>query len=136
MQNHTQLLGDSNLRTTGARLAVLSFFNETAGPLGADEIIEHLLSEHEKVDKATVYRMLETFYQKGLIKRLEFGEGKYRYEIAGEDHHHLICEKCGSVQDLSNCNIPELERDIMKKKKFKVVRHSLEFFGICALCQH
>jgi Fe2+ or Zn2+ uptake regulation protein len=135
MQNNIQLLGDFNLRSTNARLAVLSFLNETTGPLGADQILEHLLSEHQKVDKATVYRMLETFYQKGLIKRLEFGEGKYRYEIAGEDHHHLLCEKCGSVQDLSGCNIPDLERDIMEKKKFKVSRHSLEFFGICHACQ-
>lgn len=136
MQNHTQLLGDSKLRTTSARIAMLSYLSQSAGPRGADEIFEHLSSEHERVDRATIYRMLEIFYQKGLIKRLEFGEGKYRFEIAGEDHHHLICESCGSVQDISDCNIPSLEKDIMKKKKFKVTRHSLEFFGVCTSCQH
>lgn len=136
MQNNTQLLGDSKLRTTSARLAVLSYLGQSAGPRGADEVLEHLSSEHQRVDKATIYRMLETFHQKGLVKRLEFGEGKYRFELVGEDHHHLVCEKCGSVQDISDCNIPSLEKDIMKKKKFKVTRHSLEFFGVCQSCQH
>lgn len=135
MVNQNKFLETSHLRSTSARLAVLSYLENSTSPLAAEEIHDHIMKEHEKVDRATIYRMLETFLEKGLIKKLQFGEGKARFELAGEDHHHLLCEKCGSVQDLSGCNIPDLERDIMEKKKFKVSRHSLEFFGICHACQ-
>lgn len=97
--------------------------------------MQHIVNEHDSVDKVTIYRILETFYKKDLVKRLEFGEGKYRYELAGDDHHHLICESCGKVEDISDCHISELEKEISQKKKFLVKRHQLEFFGVCSSCQ-
>ena len=135
MKNYKHLLEISELRTTPARLAVLGFLNENPNPLSADVIFDHLKIEHNQADRATIYRILETFFQKGLIKRLELGEGKYRYELAGEDHHHLICESCGAIEDISDCSISELEKEIAHKKKFLVKRHSLEFFGVCSTCQ-
>ncbi len=124
------------MRTTPARLAVLGFLNENPNPLSADVIFDHLMSEHDHADRATIYRILEIFFQKGIIKRLELGEGKYRYELAGRrDHHHLVCESCGKIEDVSDCNITELEDEIAQKKKFIVKRHALEFFGVCQSCQ-
>jgi Fe2+ or Zn2+ uptake regulation protein len=135
MHNSRQLLSQSQLKTTPARLAVLDFLELAKTPLDADSIFVHLKTEHDRADKATIYRMLDTFVTKGLIKRVEFGEGKARYELSGEEHHHLICDRCGKIEDISDCNISELEAEIQHKKKFSVKRHSLEFFGICSLCQ-
>ena len=87
-------LNDAGLKATSARLAVLSFLDHTKQPLSADDIYDHLRKEHDEADRATIYRILDTFFQKGIATRLEFGEGKYRYELAGEDHHHLMCENC------------------------------------------
>ncbi|HVZ58173.1 MAG TPA: Fur family transcriptional regulator [Patescibacteria group bacterium] len=129
------LLQSVDLKATPARLAVLSFLEDTHSPSDAEAIFVHLKEEHDVADRATIYRMLETFVDKGLIKRLEFGEGKYRYEVAGDDHHHLICEDCGKIEDISDCNISDLEKDIQKKKGFSVKQHSLEFFGLCKDCQ-
>lgn len=131
-----QELADAGLKVTPARLAVLSYLQRADQPLTVEHIHDHLQTEHtEKADRATIYRMLDTFYTKGLATRLEFGEGKYRYEVVGEDHHHLICEQCGSVTDISDCNIGALEKDITKKKGFRVKRHALEFYGTCSSCQ-
>lgn len=137
MQQHVLRteLTDAGLKVTPARLAVLSFLEQANSPLTVDEIYEHIHTEHERADRATIYRIVDTFFQKGITTRLEFGEGKYRYELTGEDHHHLICENCGAVSDISDCNILELEKDITKKKGFTVKRHSLEFYGLCASCQ-
>lgn len=135
MKQHKTVLQEANLKTTNARLSVLSFLDSAKTPLSADEIFDHLKLEHEEADKATIYRILDTFYKKGLVNRLEFSEGKYRYELTGEDHHHLICERCGAVEDISDCNIHILEKEIGEKKQFLVTRHSLEFFGVCSICQ-
>lgn len=135
MTDFKQLLASTQLKNTPARLAVLSFLDNTKAPLDADSIFAHLRQEHDEADRATIYRILETFVVKGLLKRLEFGEGKYRYELANDDHHHLVCERCGAIEDISDCNISELESDIKQKKDFLVKRHQLEFFGVCLQCQ-
>ena len=129
------MLQDADLKATGARLAVLSFLTHSMKPLTAEEIFDHIRDEHDAADKATIYRILDTFSHKGITTRLEFGEGKFRYELAGDDHHHLICESCGEMEDISDCNISDLEQEIATKKKFLVTRHSLEFYGLCSVCQ-
>jgi Fe2+ or Zn2+ uptake regulation protein len=133
--DYRQELQKADLKVTGARLAVLGYLGQTSKPLDADAIFNHLKAEHDKVDMVTVYRILESFRQKGLITRLEFQEGKFRYEMAGDEHHHLICEQCGGIEDMSDCNITDLEKEITVKKGFVVKRHALEFFGTCTLCQ-
>ncbi len=129
------MLHNSDLKVTSARVSVLSFLDHSDAPLDVDAIYEHVTSEHEEADRATIYRIIEMLYQKGIVKRLEFGEGKYRYELAGDDHHHLICENCGKIEDISDCGISEWEKEIKDKKKFNVKRHSLEFYGVCQQCQ-
>lgn len=129
------LLIQADLKKTNARLAVLSYLDETRTPQTADEIFSHVNEEHDEVDRATIYRILDTFYKKGLVHRLEFSEGKYRFELVGDEHHHLICEGCGKIEDISDCNITEWEQEINQKKGFQIKRHSLEFFGVCNQCQ-
>lgn len=130
-----QLLQEASLKITNARKVALHFLEKEARPVDAEEILQHLRKHNLETDRATVYRMLETFLEKGIVYRLEFGEGKFRYELAGTDHHHLICENCGRIEDISDCGIDGWEKEIKKKKGFQVKRHSLEFFGVCKLCQ-
>lgn len=130
------LLSSAKLKKTSARFTVLQFLDHVKTPQSAEEIFAHIVKEHESVDRATVYRILDTFYKKGLVNRLEFSEGKYRFELSGEDHHHLLCERCGRIEDVSDCGVQSLEKEIMEKKHFFVKKHSLEFFGVCASCQN
>jgi Fur family transcriptional regulator, ferric uptake regulator len=135
MNSSTHLLQQSNLKATNARKVALHFFEKENRPLDADDVLTHLREHDLETDRATVYRILDIFFKKGLINRFEFQEGKFRYELSGRtDHHHLICEKCGKIEDISDCNIGELEKDIKKKKGFLVKRHSLEFYGMCPAC--
>lgn len=133
--NFRQLLHQSELKVTPARLAVLEYLKQVGSPLGADSIYDHLRLEHDEADRATIYRILDTFVQKGLIKRINFGEGKYRYELAGDDHHHLVCESCGKIEDIPDCDIQQWEEKIRARRNFLIKRHSLEFFGVCQSCQ-
>ena len=132
----TSELHENNLRATPARLALMKLFESSVEPLDVQTMIEFLENIDIKADPATVFRIINMFTEKGITKQISFNEGKFRYELANKaDHHHLVCTKCGDIQDISDCNISTLEKEIEKKKMFKVSNHTLEFFGICSNCQ-
>lgn len=129
-------LNDAELKATPVRIEVLKFLEKIREPVDANMVMEYLDSRNIAADPATVFRMMNSFTQKGLTKQVSFNEGKFRYELASRpEHHHLVCTSCGSVESFSDCAIPELEQDIRKKKKFLVKSHALEFFGLCRRCQ-
>lgn len=129
-------LREVDLRATPARLAVMNFLEKTDKPVDVSSVIDYLNVNGIKTDPATVFRMMNTLTQKGITMPIQFQEGKTRYELSNkDDHHHLICENCGRVEDVSDTIIPTLEKQIRNKSGFKVLRHSLEFFGLCQLCQ-
>lgn len=135
MKVNLKVLTRTKLKLTPARKTALHYFEKNDSPLDAEEVLEHLRQHDLKTDRATVYRILDTFYEKGIIDRLEFGEGKFRYELSDrQDHHHLVCEKCRGIEDISDCSTGELEKEIKTKKGFLVKRHVLEFYGICKSC--
>lgn len=130
-------LNEVQLRATPARLALMNLLETSDKPLDVQSMIDYLTANDMDTDPATVFRIVNMFTEKGLTKQIQLQEGKFRYELSGKaDHHHLVCTKCGDIQDISDCNIDVLENHIEKKKQFKVTSHSLEFFGICKSCQH
>lgn len=129
-------LNEANLRATPARLALMELLESSEKPIDVQSMISFLQKKNISADPATVFRIVNMFTEKGLVKPIQLNEGKFRYELSNKaDHHHLVCEKCGEIEDISDCNISALEKEIEKKKKFKVTSHSLEFFGICSDCQ-
>lgn len=129
---YTSLNMLKNLKKTEGRLAVLSTLEEKRRPLSASEILEIV---GERVDQATIYRILDVFNKNGIVRKLEFQEGKFRYELNNEDHHHLVCENCGRIQDIKDNIMHKWENEIRKTKGFIVKKHNLEFFGVCKKCQ-
>jgi|SRR3989344_3343777 len=129
-------LRDVDLKVTPARLGILAALEHTSKPLDVASLISYLDQQDIKVDKVTVFRIMNILSEKGLVTPIQLGEGKFRYEHSAKaDHHHFICERCGAIQDISDCNIEVLEHHIQQKKGLLVKRHSLEFYGICKNCQ-
>ena len=129
-------LRDVSLKVTPARLAVLRLLEKEEGPIDVKTIVDYLRKQDSTVDQATVFRIMNTFTDRGITKKIQLHESKFRYELTSiAEHHHLICTICGKIEDISDCNIEALERDIRKKKEFLVESHSLEFFGVCNICQ-
>ena len=125
-----------DLKATPVRLAVMELLEKSATPIDATSIMDYLRKRDIDADPATVFRSMNSFVDKGLVKQIQFAENKQRYELASKpEHHHLICTQCHSVEDISDCNIEGLEKEIAKKKHFAVQWHSLEFFGLCKNCR-
>lgn len=133
------ILEGAEIQPTPARLAILSLFASHAQPLDIGTILTMLTGSKSTrdIDRATVFRTLNTFVARGLVQKLEFNEGKARYELAGKGHHnHTICTVCGVVACIDECNLDTIEREIEKSSGFKSTLHRAEFFGICSACQN
>lgn len=130
----TKLLNKHDLKITQARISLLELMEKESKPLDSQFLID-TLKLGLQVDRVTIFRILNVLTEHGILKRLEFGEGKARYELNTKDHHHLICQNCGSIEDISDCNIDALEKEIIRKKNFLVKLHTLEFYGLCKNCQ-
>lgn len=129
-------LKNVHLKVTPARLGVLEVLENATHPLDIASISHYLDQQQIKVDQATIFRIMNIFADKGLVVPVQFNEGKFRYEYGPRaDHHHFICENCGTIEDISDCLIDDLEKEIRSKKKLLIKHHSLEFFGLCQNCQ-
>lgn len=128
-------LHNAKLRVTPARLGVLAMLEQADVPVDASMITDYLKKQKIAADEVTVFRILNTFTDKGITKPIQLNEGKLRYEYANKAaHHHFICEKCKTIADVEGCTVETLERQIEESIGGKVTRHSLEFFGLCRRC--
>jgi len=126
------LLTKYDLKFTPAREAILRICLNYAKPLDVNFVAGKMA---QKAHLATIYRTLETFVKIGIIERIDFQEGKFRYEYKSVHHHHAICNSCGKVEDVSDEGIVKIEQKIMAKTGFFPTKHILELFGICSQCQ-
>ena len=125
-----------SLKATPARIAVMRLLENTKEPVDVSSIMDYLRQQDVDSDPATIFRIMNLFTNRGVTRQISFEAGKARYELANRrDHHHLICESCGHIEDVSDTVVPDLEKEISSKHRFLVKRHSLEFFGLCKKCQ-
>lgn len=134
-QDCTQELKEASLQVTPARVATMQLFESHDKPLDAQHLIDHL-QKALGIDRVTVFRILNAFVEKGLIRKLEFGEGKARYELNAEDHHHFVCTKCGEITDIQDTIMMDYMKHLEQKYSFTIKEHTLEFFGICNKCKN
>ncbi len=130
-------LREVDLKATPARLAALKVLESSDKPLDVATIKSILKKNGIDTDPATIFRMMNSFLSKGIVKGVNLKESKQRYEYsARKEHHHLLCDNCGLIEDISDCNINTWKKELMRKKGFIVKHHSLEFFGLCRKCQN
>ncbi len=132
-----QELKGASLKVTPARLGVLEILENSTVPVDVRSIFDYLEKHNIRADLATVFRIINVFVESGIAKSIQLNEGKFRYEYAAKaEHHHFICENCGLIEDISDCNISSLEKELRRKKGFLIKKHSLEFFGLCKKCSN
>jgi len=128
-------LQDKGYRITKVRKEIIKIFSQILKPLSANEVEKIVLKAGLSVDKATIYRELQFLLNNKYVLEVYTSPHEVSYESSElKHHHHLICKKCGKVDNVTNCLVKELEEDVYKKKGFKIERHTLEFYGICASC--
>lgn len=133
-QEFKQTLRKSNLKATPARMAILGALAAAKRPMSAQAIFDLL---HRNLDRATVYRTIKSLKEKGIIVPIDLRHNHAHYELANRaEHHHLICIKCGRIEDVRHCDIGELQSKVLRSSKHfsTITEHALEFYGICKKC--
>ena len=88
------------------------------------------------MNPSTVYRTLELLVQEGLLLRTDLGGNRAYFEPAREHaHHHLVCERCGTVQHLHDEQLGDLRLRIERDSSFTVGSAEITFFGLCRACR-
>jgi Fe2+ or Zn2+ uptake regulation protein len=126
----------SGCRQTRTRREILAILAKVH-PLAAREVKERLAHHKILVNKTTVYRELDFLRTKKIISEVIFQDGIKRYELAPEEHgHHVICLACHKVERVSLANdLAAQEKKISRRLNFKILKHSLEFYGLCSECR-
>ncbi len=140
MHNSKQLINELRVkshRITKIREAILNLLAKAKEPLSSVDIQALLENNRIPANKTTVYRELYFLQSQEMIRELKFSDAAKYYEIMPEDHHHhVVCVKCDKVEHVVlEKDLDLQEKAIAKNKKFKILNHTLEFYGICRSCQ-
>lgn len=134
---NNQDLRKAGLKITLPRLRILEML-EHAKPhhLSAEDIYKRLIHAGEDVGMATVYRVLTQFEEAGLVVKHNFEGGYAVFELnQGEHHDHLVCVKCGRVEEFVDEVIEARQADIARQANFEMTDHVLHIYGICGHCK-
>jgi Fur family ferric uptake transcriptional regulator len=130
-------LKKAGLKITLPRLKILQILeNTTSHHLRAEDVYRMLLEMGEDIGLATVYRVLTQFEEAGLVVRHHFEEGHSVFELDHGTHHdHLVCVKCGRVEEFVDPIIEKRQEEVAKLAGYTITDHSLNIYGICNNCQ-
>jgi Fur family ferric uptake transcriptional regulator len=135
----TQDIRNAGLKVTLPRIKILEMLDEQSDQerhLTAEDVYKRLIQQGEEIGLATVYRVLSQFEAAGLVKRHHFEGGNSIFEFnRGEHHDHIVCVKCGRVEEFIDAMIESRQKEIAKNLDFSLTDHSLCLYGICAKCR-
>ncbi|KPP85689.1 MAG: Fur family transcriptional regulator, ferric uptake regulator [Rhodobacteraceae bacterium HLUCCO07] len=119
------------LRMTGQRRTIAAVLQDAEDHPDVEELHARALARDPGISIATVYRTVKLFEEAGILDRLEFGDGRARYEDAEREHHdHLIDMNSGEVIEFVDPEIEALQERIAKKLGYRLMGHRLELYGV------
>ena len=119
------------LRMTEQRRVIARVLEGADDHPDVEELYARASAVDPKISLATVYRTVKLFEEAGILDRLEFGDGRARYEDAERDHHdHLIDLHSGEVIEFVDAEIEALQEKIAAKLGYKLKGHKLELYGV------
>ena len=133
-------LKKAGLKVTLPRMKVLEILeNSQKRHMSAEEVYLALRDDGSEVGLATVYRVLTQFESAGLVARHNFEGGQSVFELdSGKHHDHLVCVRCGKVEEFFDETIEQHQNHVAEKAGYKLVEHSLVLYVDCDNpdCEH
>ena len=125
----------SGFRMTLQRMAILHVLHHSGTHLSPTEIYKKARRDVPGLTEPTVYRTLEFLAKNQVVMPAHVGNGKLVYEIAGRNHHHLICQSCGASFEVQPEALDGIIRRLEKSSGYRFINSHVTFFGICPKCQ-
>jgi len=122
---------DKGLRMTGQRKIIAQILDNAADHPDVVELHRRAVEVDDRISLSTVYRTVKLFETEGILERLDFRDGRSRYEQAAREHHdHLINLETGDVIEFQSDEIEALQTEIARRLGYKVVYHRLELYAV------
>jgi len=119
------------LRMTGQRRIIAGVLEDADDHPDVEELYTRASALDSAISIGTVYRTVKLFEEAGILERVEFGDGRARYEDAERDHHdHLIDLSSGEVIEFVDPDIEALQEKIAAKLGYRLKGHKLELYGV------
>jgi Fur family ferric uptake transcriptional regulator len=128
-------LQEKGYRLTPQRMMVVEALHGGTNHISAEEIYDQVRAKYPYANISTVYRTLELLKELSMVTETELGDGKVRYHPAEKGHHHhLICQQCGAIIDLTEDVLSGLEKELLCEYGFQADLRHLAVFGLCSRC--
>lgn len=138
IESYRDTLLTAGFRFTRQREAIIRVLAAAGGEHMSAEEIAVAARAPDGPGLATVYRTLAVLEQVGLVKSIDLGDGRARFEISDTRdhyHHHLVCAVCGAVEEVERDLLQQIEEHVMVRHGFVVCDHSLKLYGVCNNCR-
>lgn len=126
--------------TPQRRVVLEALMENTERHLSAEELYALAKDKDPEIGLATIYRTLDLLEELNILHKMNFGDGRSRYELchlhSPHHHHHLICLNCSQIMEVKDDLLQQLEDLIEKNNHFRIVDHRVQFFGYCASCDN
>ncbi|MBN2694844.1 transcriptional repressor [bacterium] len=128
---------ESGLKQSLQRELVVEFFFESKGHVDAETLYMEIKKINPTIGNTTIYRTLRLLCDFNMALSHTFNTITTYFEpIRAEEHHdHLICIKCGIIEEFRDSEIERLQKDVAKKYDFELTHHILQMYGICKKCR-
>ena len=113
---------------------ILEILKNCDDELSGQELHRELIMGDKEMGLTTVYRNLQALMKTGLIRSRHLPTGEVLYTPVERDIHHLTCVQCGETSKIDGCPVKDIHEPKQVNKKFQLLFHTLEFFGLCQNC--
>ena len=124
-------------KRSSKRDLIVNVFLRQEGHLSADDLVEIMRHDNHKISRATVYRTLQWMVEAGIARKVDFGEGRFRFEHSYRHprHFHLICKTCNQSSEFLSSDIEGFVEEIAAERGFSARQSVLQIYGTCEECQ-
>jgi Fur family ferric uptake transcriptional regulator len=129
-----KFLDERSLKHTKQRAAILDVFLEAPGHITSEEIYARVLGEYANIGFTTVYRTMKLLCEAGIAHEHHFEDGVTRYEVELEHHDHLVCLRCGKIEEFECELIEKSQQEIADSYGYRLLHHRHELYGHCPAC--
>ena len=122
--------------TTARRAVVGALLVGGEEHVTAEDLYEQVRKRYPHISFSTVYRTLEVLRDSGFITQTDLGGGRWQYHpVDKATHHHLVCQGCGSVAEVDQSVLSDLQRELDEQYGFDAILTHFAIFGRCRNCR-
>jgi Fur family ferric uptake transcriptional regulator len=124
-------------KRSGKRDFIVNVFLRQEGHLTADNLVDLIRREDQRISRATIYRTLQWMVEAGIARKVDFGEGRFRFEHSYRHprHFHLICKTCNRSFEFLSSDIEALIEEVAAARNFTPRQSVLQIHGTCEACR-